>query len=237
MFRSRAQTFVMGGPAKPDLFPETFALELLGHHHVYAARKELAQLRLVQSAPGKENEPLRDALRLLRQAGARKELDLAVEHIRAAGPLWALSEDARQVLVQRATPELLREPELRVLRGAAEVMTLEEAARALRVVRDLIASGGPSDSPGSRHHPTERLGSAWLTASALANAAEQPGVVAELLLIEAKAMVESDHLRDQAIGRALRQLDWDNVPPKIVNEWANCATETIHCPQRSKLRR
>jgi hypothetical protein len=217
MFRSQAWT--LGGRAEPDLFPAVLALELLGHVRVYQARKELALMRLVQAEARLESVALGDALRLLRHSGAMTELDLAVERLRAAGPLSALSEDARQILLQRRERRLLRTVELRVLRAAAELMTEGEASGALEVVLNVITAGGPLDIPGQWQLEVIRLEAAWLTAAALANAAGEPGRVAELLLDAVLAPTPPDELWDRSIGRALRQLDWENVPEGATVSW------------------
>ncbi|WP_328845190.1 hypothetical protein [Streptomyces sp. NBC_00258] len=224
-FRSSSR-YVIGGPMAPDLFPETFAMELLGHAEVRKARKELALMRLLQVESLDDPDHLRDALRLLRQAGAETELNLAVERLRAAGPLSALSEDARQILRARTTRELLRSPELRVLRGAAELMTPSEARGALDTVRAVLASGGPVNKPGFLQNNSKLLGEAWLAGAVLANAAEVPGEMVEVFLQEAsKPETQEDDLRDRAIARAVRALSWPDISAAVVSRASSWLTE------------
>lgn len=223
LFRSQAQELFSS--VVPDLFYPTLGLELLGHAAVYPARKEVALMRLVQASTN-PYAAWGDALRLLRHAGASTELDLAVERLRTSGPLTALSEDARQILLQRAKPTLLRTVELRVLRAAAELMTPAEAHRALATVLEVVAAGGPPDFPGSWQRPASRLGESWLTAATLANAAgaEHVGRVADLLLEAASAPPPDEPLWDPSIGRALRQLDWSKIPEHSGEQWARWLT-------------
>ncbi|WP_326843320.1 hypothetical protein OHB33_29150 [Streptomyces sp. NBC_01558] len=213
-------TTVTVGQSPVDLFHETLAVELLGHAEVYKARKDLALLRLVQHAEGAESENLQDTLRLLRHAGATKELELALEFFRSAGPLSALSFDARQILLRRSSPTQLRVPELWVLRAAAEVMALPEAENAMQVVLESIAAGGPPDVAGSWQHAALRLGAAWQTAAVLANTCQKGDEVASLLLAEIRAENPYNELHDQSFAKALRSLPWDKMEAPLKAEWA-----------------
>ncbi|MFI7402588.1 hypothetical protein ACIBW9_19340 [Streptomyces sp. NPDC049541] len=218
-YRSRTR-YLLGGPAVPDIFPQALALELIGHAGVREARKELALLRLVQIDTSGDASQVRDALRLLRHAGAETELSLAVERMRSGGPLWALSEDARQILRERGTAHLLRSPELRVLRGAAELMTPIEAKRALGVVRSILEEGGPANIPGRWQRDSERVGDAWLTAARLANSASLADEMARYFLEIAKSSARPDELIDRALAKATNVLDWEAVSVSAVNYWS-----------------
>jgi hypothetical protein len=213
-FRSQARS--IGEPARPDLFDTVLALELVGHGGVFPARKELALLRLVQTG---EPEELADALRLLRHAAAKNELDLALGRLRAAGPLAVLSDDARQVLRTRTAPELLRTVEMRVLHIAAELLAPAEARVALDAVRASLAAGGPPDLPGRWELLVLRKEIAWAAAVALGNACDAAGQVAELLLNEAEKEQQGDQLLDRALLRATAEIEWTEVPQRIQVAW------------------
>ena len=215
--RFSSQTRSIGGPAKPDLFYSVLALELLGHGRVSSGRRELAVLRLVQGVVVPSETA--DALRLLRHAAAKSDLDLALRRLETAGPLSALSQDARQILRTRTAPELLRTVELRVLRVAAELLAPPEARQALDAVRVSLDGGGPPNLPGEWELEVLRKEVAWTTAAALANTCDAVGEVAELLLAEAVAGPAEDQLFDNALTRALTKLDWEAVPADVQQRW------------------
>ncbi|WP_139063669.1 hypothetical protein [Streptomyces zinciresistens] len=219
----RSQTVTIG-QSPIDLFHEALAVELLGHAEVYRARRDLALLRLVQHAEGVETINIQDALRLLRHAGAAKELELTLEHFRSAGPLSVLSRDARQILLRRSSPTKLRVPELLVLKAAAEMMAPSEAEPALRVVLDSIAAGGPPDVVGSWQHPGLRLGAAWQTAAVLSWVCQKGGEVGALLLSEVRAKRSYDELHDQSFAKALELLPWSQIPGALKAEWESWMT-------------
>lgn len=220
MFRSQSRT--LGGRGEPTLFFTSLNLELLGDASVYELRRENALMKLVQqvSSPQADVREVSDALRLLRHANkAKSELDLAVETIRAAGPLEALLRDASQILQNRAEPRMLRESELRVLRGAADLMTKNESEIALDLLLEVIEAGGAQPRPGSTQLDIVRLEPAWNTASVLARVAGKDDQISILLLEEARLGRKDDELRDKAIGRSLRQLDWENISLESQAQW------------------
>ncbi|MDQ3344512.1 MAG: hypothetical protein M3524_13220, partial [Actinomycetota bacterium] len=215
-FASTTRSF--GGPQRPDLFRDVLLLELAGHGAAYAARKELALLRLVQD--GEFTAELIDGVRLLRHAGARRELDLVLRRLSMAGPLAVLSASARQVLRTRLSPELLRTVELRVLRYAAELLAPNEAHTALDAVLSSLDAGGPPDLPRAWQLPLLRQEVAWATAAALANQCKRTERVAGLLLKQAQSVQADDQLHDQALARAVHVLDWEDVPGSLCTAWA-----------------
>ncbi|MGA5470019.1 hypothetical protein ACPCUK_14630 [Streptomyces arboris] len=198
--------YILGGPAVPDTFAQSLALELFGHAGVREARKELALLRLVQIDAFEQTEHVRDALRLLRHARADKDLSAVVERFRMAGPLWALSEDARQIIQQRTGAYPPGRPEMRVLRGAAELMTVSEATRALTAIQE--------------HGERSSIEDAWVTSARLANPAQQSSEVAEYLLRQAKTRDAAAERLDSPLARAVRVLDWSTVRPEITVMWS-----------------
>ncbi|MFJ3858014.1 hypothetical protein ACIPRL_17440 [Streptomyces sp. NPDC090085] len=217
LFENNRSVNVGGSPI--DLFHPTLAVELLGNSEVYTARRDLALLRLVQYAKGVESINIQDSLRLLRQANATKELGIALEHFRSAGPLSALSWDARQILLRRTERNLLRVPELMVLRAAADLLAPAEAEQALHSVMASISAGGPPNHPGSWQHISQRMGAAWTAAAALSNACDQGGDLAALLLSEVDAAKPYDELRDQNVARAIESISWKNVPEDVKESW------------------
>lgn len=218
------------GASQTDLFREQLAFELLGHARVNTLRKDVALLRLVQPSSSEDRNPatLSDALRLLRHAGARKELEQVLEHFRSAGPLPALSADARKVLMQRNKRNLMRVPELLVLRAAAELMAPSEASEALKSVLEVVVAGGPIDIPGTWQNPAERLGVALRAAAVLADAAQQPERVARLLLEHARIRQGNDFVMDNAIVQALRHLDLKRMPEDVRSAWRHWLVEGNH---------
>ncbi|MFI9190479.1 hypothetical protein ACIG0A_14410 [Streptomyces californicus] len=198
--------YILGGPTVPDTFAQSLALELFGHASVREARKELALLRLVQIDAFEQTEHVRDALRLLRHSRADRDLSTVVERFRMAGPLWALSEDARQIIQQRTGAYPPGRPEMRVLRGAAELMTVSEANRALMAIREC--------------HDDSSIEDAWRTSARLANPAQQSSEVAEYLLRQAKSREESADRLDGALARAVQALNWDTVRPEVTAMWS-----------------
>lgn len=225
LFRSRARELFRS--TVPDLFQPTLGLELLGHASVYAARKELAVMRLAQAVmnPG---FAWNDTLRLLRNAGASDELSLAIDHLRNAGPLSALSEDARQVLLQRGKPALIRSVELQVIQAAAELLTPVEVQRALASIFAVIDSGGPMEFPRTWQQPVSRLGEAWLAAALVANASGTVdiGLVADKLLQAAQNATPEDPLWDSTLSKALQALDWARMPTESTSAWSEWFTQT-----------
>lgn len=219
----RTGTWTIGGSQPSDLFHAALAAELLGHPAATLRRRELAMLRLVQ--PHLDLSQDRDVIRLLRHASARTDLDLVLRRFRMAGPLTALSADARQILSARtAAPELLRSVELQVLQVAADLLAPAEARRGLDAVRAVLAAGGPGDLPGEWQLPLLRKEHAWRAAAALANACDAQTEAAELLLAEAVA-AGADELADRYVATAARIVEWGSVSPAVAARWAAWTTE------------
>lgn len=213
----RTGAWTIGGGEPSDLFHAALAHELLGHPAATRSRRELALLRLVR--PYLDLAQDRDVIRLLRHASARTDLDLVLRRFRTAGPLTALSADARQILSARtAGPELLRSVELQVLQVAADLLAPAEARRGLDAVRGVLAAGGPRDLPGEWQLLLLRKEHAWRAAAALANACDAQTEAAELLLAEASAAA-ADELADQYVAGAVRIVEWESVAPSAVAAW------------------
>lgn len=210
---SRQSSF--GGGSR-DLFYSVLAFELLGHGAVYDSRKELALFRLTHSS---YTLATADSLRLLRQAGAKTELEWVIRRLRSEGPLDVLSQDARQVLRMRATPERLRSVELQVLRAAAELFAPTEARIALTAALATLMSGGPSDLPGQWELPVLRREAAWVAAVALASVCGGTEEVARHLLREVAESTSQDQLVDQALMQAISDIDWNAVDSSLREEW------------------
>ncbi|MCI4142277.1 hypothetical protein [Streptomyces sp. MMS20-AI2-20] len=220
MFRSQSRTF--GGRGEATLFYASLNLELLGDLGVLRLRKQNALLKLVQcmNSPHPDADEVADALRLLRNANVKSELDLTVERIRASGPLEALKKEADQILCNRTEPRMLRASELRILRGAADLMTRDEAVNALSLICRVIKAGGAQPAPDSAQLAVVRLEPAWLTAARLANVAEEDDKIALVLLEAAENGRPGDELWDKAIGRSLRDLNWENVSSETQLQWS-----------------
>ncbi len=215
--RSSGPTRRIGGSRHPDFFPALLLLELHGHAQVFAGRRDLALLRLLQNKGGQVE--VADSLRLLRQAADKKSLDLVLNKLREAGPLAVLNQDARQILRTRTSPLLLRTVEMRVLRASAELLAPSEARGALDAVLTSFKEGGPHGLPYNWELAVLRHGVAWTTAAALAEACSAESEVADLLLHVAQSGPAQDQLFDNGLAAALRALDWDRVPPAQQSHW------------------
>jgi hypothetical protein len=201
----------------PDLFWPTFQLELLAHGAVYRARRELAQLRFLQADT--QAHELDDVLRLFRHAAASRELEMTLRSLREAGPLEALSQDARRILSNRMRLTMLRSVELAVLAAAAELLTPAEGRLALDTVLLVLASGGPADLPGHQQIQPLRLETAWLAAAALAHAAGRSTDVAQALLTAIVGVDNADELLDRTFARAANNIRWSEVDTDAINAW------------------
>jgi len=231
MFRSQTKTF--GGRGAATLFFASLHFELLGDSAVYSLRKENALMKLVQlmSTRQADSDEVADALRLLRHAGAKSELDLAVERVRATGPLASLKKDSDQIVENRSKPHMMREAEMRILRAAADLMTETEARDALDEVRRVIDAGGAQSLPGTLQLDVVRLEPAWLAASHLASAAGKDESVSDLLLDAATRGREGDELWDKAVGRSLRNLEWEKISSAARSRWREFFTSNpSHMP-------
>lgn len=196
------------GPADP--FFVALGFELLGHHGVYAARKELAQTRFVDLQTLGQAD-VDEVPRLLRQSGSKRDLDLALNWLAANGPLEVLLADARQILAQRADPFALRTLELRVLRSSAELLSSEEKQVGRDAIDRLLDAGGPFDLPGEHEIAVLRVEQAWLALASLADTPQSIDRVSQRLLTEALAAEPDDELLDRALAAALGKLDWDVI--------------------------
>ncbi|WAL70493.1 hypothetical protein OU787_02660 [Kitasatospora sp. YST-16] len=221
LFQSRAKE--LGGRSAPSLFNVALGLELLGNSSVHEARKEHALLRLVDLHKRSPIDPREaaDAIRLLRHSNAKSELDLALEWFRAAGPVSAITIDARNILRSRSKPHMIREVELRVLRASADLLSPDESAHAFQLACEVISAGGAQPPYGSRQIAFARFEPAWLAVAQLANAADLDEAAARILLGTAQSNhpEAENELWDKGIGRALIHLDWDKVDSATKCEW------------------
>lgn len=206
------------GRAVPELFPSTLTYELYGSGQVYAARKKLALFRLSLSQSNYMGASQSDCLRLLRYTNSRKELQLAVAKIREGGPLKELSQDARSILASRLDPGLLRNGELQVLRGAADLLTQKEASDALDAVLSLLGIGAPTNIDGYYESYRARLEEPLRAAASLSNSADRRNEFTATV-IELLNTLEYDELFDRGIARALRGLNWATLEENSINLW------------------
>jgi hypothetical protein len=216
--RFRTNTWSLGGTSRADLFYDALPLELAGHAKVYEARKDLAILRLVQAAASAPDDDVDDCLRLLRQSGARAQLELALRWARASGPLDAIGRDARQVILRRLPHRMLRVPELIVLRDAAELLTSAEALVASDAVFRSLELGPPPDGPIGWQAPELRMEAAWVCLAALSVQAGNPEQVSNLLF-ERVQRPEANELEDTAIAKAMNRLPWDDLGSTNRQTW------------------
>jgi hypothetical protein len=109
--------------------------ELAGHAAlVDRARERLGQIILLDQR-GRANladaARVREALRLLRQAGATKTLQSALSWVRNQGPTSALIEDARVVIERATRGRWCTETDLLLLESAAEFLSAGEREGAI----------------------------------------------------------------------------------------------------------
>jgi hypothetical protein len=216
---STVATVQFGGTPTPDVFRALLMLELHGHPAVDGLREELALWRLVRGSSGPTE--VADALRLLRQASSKQNLDRALRRVAYQGPLAALNADARQVMRNRLSIPALRAPELAVLTTAADVLAAPEARVAFDAVRRVLAEDGPRLVPGTQWQlETTRKEPAWVALAALAAACDANGEAADVLLGEVQhSSTEHDQLFAGSLRRALHHIAWDRVDGSRQRSW------------------
>jgi hypothetical protein len=208
------------GRSSPDLFYVNLRHELLGSTSALAARRNLAIYRLVRGRSSSETAAYRDCLRLLRySANADDELDLAINEVRLAGPLSALSEEVRRVIVRRLSPEYVRYSELSIVRAAAELLTPSEASATLSQVIRLIEQKCPFNAAGRWTAYSRRLRDTWRTATALARYADRTNELADFLLDEIERSDPSDEAIDLAYARTISAIEWGRVTSVVARRW------------------
>jgi hypothetical protein len=208
------------GRSSPDLFYVSLRHELLGSTAALTARRNLAIYRLVRGRSSSETADYRDCLRLLRySANADDELDLAINEVRLAGPLSALSEEVRRVIVHRLSPEYVRYSELSIVHAAAELLTPSEASATLNQVIRLIERKCPFNAAGRWTAYSRRLSETWRTATALARYADRMDELANFLLDEIERSDPSDEAIDLAYARAISAIEWSQVTSVATRRW------------------
>ncbi len=210
------------GPVNPFFY--ALRWELLGHRRAYESRADLAHARLADlgTNPSTSIEATVSAgevIRLLRHAAEVRELEIAVRWIKTNGPLAALAEDARRIIRYRNEPSSMRGVELHVLREAADLLSPAERAEALASVAQMLDRGVPINAPGRWEAPALRTERAWLALAALADSAAEIDAVGYRLLDSARTLDSSDDLTDQALGSAIRQLDWSRAKDSLKQAW------------------
>lgn len=207
----------------PDLYFETFCLEILGHRAVYPLRKELAMMRILSFIPSIPRAEASDCMRLLRQAGADSELQLLVEDLTFAGPIGALLIEGRRIATYRTTDQAYRTGEMIVLAAAAELMSPSEAFQALTRVLSVIRSGGPTTAPLMWQANFSKDEKAWVAAAALAGAAGASGLVARELLSYSNQERLGDIASDTAIAGIIGRIEWGAVDDDLRERWRQIA--------------
>lgn len=207
------------GRAGADIFHALLGLELIGSRLVRSVRKNLALMRLSQDVD--DPSLAADALRLLRHAGASKELSHALRRIRAAGPLAALAKDARQVVGRRLGTTSLRTVEIDVLAAASDLLTKPEARRAIDAIEAALDSElGPAGIVGEWKLPVLQRETAWKALAALAGPAQSEDRVARTLLKELEQLAQDVELGDRGLRAAVVRLDWKQVVPETRRRWS-----------------
>lgn len=212
------------GRLLPDLFYYNLAHELYGHGGVYQTRKELALFYLTQAATTGRPVDAAECLRLLRYSNADDELALAVRSLRYGGPLGALSKDARQAIAKRMTPQRVRQADLIVIRGAAELLTESEAGTALEAGFELIDARSQMNVVGRWTAFSKRLETTWRTVAELANAADRADAAALKMLGDLRTASHEEDL-DRVYARTVRVLKWSQVTDGVKTQWRRWLVE------------
>ena len=220
--RSHSVTF---GREVADLFHSNLLLELSGHPAATSARRDLALVRLTQ--PENHIDRAGDNLRLLRHAGAKKELDQVVRSLRQSGPLTQIASDAHRILEARMNSRAaLSVMELSVLAGASDLLANTEAQHAFHQVLEEVAAGGPAPVPGHIQSRVTLLEDAWRAASLLAVAGDREEAFAEWLLASAASIGDEMHqLLDSALAPAVSPVNWSGLSRDLRGRWLAFAVE------------
>lgn len=223
---SREMRFGEVDRGQGHLFAAQFADEISGHRRARSSRRALAEYRLlVERSGGVSADVFADVIRLLRHSGSPESLKAVLNVARAEGPLAGLASDARTICARRLHVSLLREPELRVLHVAADLLPEDLASDALRAVLTALSAGVPARVPGRWSSRAARLEPALLAAGALASSCGGSGLVAERFLQFVREQDDDDELLDRAVARSMRELDWNSVATEVKDAWTGWALD------------
>lgn len=169
-----------------------------------AARESLGKILLIE--PGVNEHRTREAIRLLRQAGAQAPLKTALAWVRNQGPVGALRSDAMAVISRVELDGWITEADLLVLGAAGDFLTQEDRARALRVcISGLAVRPGGVRSSWSIH---DRV---WKTVAALIPGSGESSFAANQI----SAYLEGNFWRSRPISdtlaRVVEAIDWADV--------------------------
>jgi hypothetical protein len=211
------RSFRIGGTV-PDLFYVNLRNELHGSDSVYATRKQLALLRLVEVSSMSAQHDQAECLRLLRYGQGEAHLALALNRLSLGGPLSSLSQDARQVIARRLTPGYVRSEDLQVVEAAADLLTESEAKDALAAIFRLLDAGSQINDPDRWSAPFSRIDRTWRTAASLASPANSVSEVSARLLRDVRSS-RYDEALDMAFARVLARLEWGSLTEPHTADW------------------
>jgi hypothetical protein len=206
------------GGTDPDLFYVNLRNELYGSDSVYATRRQLALLRMVEVSSISAQHDQAECLRLLRYGQGDKHLALALNRLRLGGPLTSLSQDARQVIARRLTPGYVRSEDLQVVEAAADLLTESEARDALAAIFRLLEAGSPTNDPDRWSAPHSRIDRTWRAAASLAASANSVSEVSARLLRDVRSS-RYDETLDMAYSRVLMRLEWERITEPQIADW------------------
>jgi hypothetical protein len=206
------------GGTVPDLFFVNLRNELYGSDSVYATRKQLALLRLVEVSSMSAQHDQAECLRLLRYGQGEAHLALALNRLSLGGPLSSLSQDARQVIARRLTPGYVRSEDLQVVEAAADLLTESEAKDALAAIFRLLDAGSQINDPGRWSAPFSRIDRTWRAAASLAAPANSVSEVSARLLRDVRSS-RYDEALDMAFARVLARLEWGGITEPHTADW------------------
>jgi hypothetical protein len=193
--------------------------ELSGHSgRIRNARESLGKIVFLSQRDQKGRA--REAIRLLRQAGATKPLKSALSWVRSQGPVSDLRLDAELVLRRTATERWATEADLAVLDFAADF--LDRAGLQRGIDSCLIYSDG-EDSRGRSSWSVLDL--TWKTIARLVPGSDRDDSVAALAgrFLHRPAVLTRPFT--DTLARVVAALNWSSVSDSTKSEWSRWLEE------------
>lgn len=218
---SNSQTWHADDPVDSQVWQVEIQFELLGDLGLAKAwRTTLGQLRLWRAPRGVDDWRTTDAVRLLRHAENVQGLESALRYLKLAGPLHAITDNARVVLERRADPTRLRAVELVLLREAGDLLPEDEASAACDLLIEALRSPGPVKLDGVEA-PVLRLERIWQALPVMAAVTGRGDEIAAVLLELVRGTRAPDFVVDRTLAQAAAALDWSALSPTTVAAWGD----------------
>lgn len=182
-------------------------------------REALAVVRL--SSESSETWAVSDALRLLRTAENNETLENALAHVRGQGPSSALLRAGSAVLEKQNPNPVTSRRDVMVLSYVAEVLSAQDARRAIREVERYQGSARTEQRDWKSHEV------AW---RAIANLLPETGLDSSVMLRAVK-FLESNSRWGIAVAAPLSALvsraDWNGVSDTTRSRWLSWANDAL----------